>query len=218
MSNYQKFHFNTSEPGMSPEEMMLCQGLEKLLPLGGFIKETVESSIRGCLYESAAEVVEELGFYDQTVWKIAFYAMEQFDKRSEEDDVSFDEKERCFSVDMNRFAKWELRQNIIRGKQIQENGHFWQNMTLPAKLKRALNDLSPVQETILSMLYGMDGGKERQVTELAAMPEFKCTRFYIIKERNEAEAVIADATGNKESLYQLCQKQAKTDLPEREVS
>jgi hypothetical protein len=86
-------------------------------------------------------------------------------------------------------------------------------------MKRALDGLSPVQERLMYLSLGMDTGIMRDTAMLAAMPEFRCNKLYILKEFKETGDAIKRITGNNISeLKKLFLEQRRKTRMEKEVS
>jgi hypothetical protein len=220
MSYYQFSNADISDVN----EFFLCRGLEKLFPLGGFIEDVAKESILDCFGETIAAYAEEYNCFGDGMWNILLDAHQIYLSRTNEDGTGVDDPEdedvsRGSQFNMARFAKWEAGQNIRCGMWIQKEGHFCKDWKLSKKMKRALDGLSPVQERLMYLSLGMDTGIMRDTAMLAAMPEFRCNKLYILKEFKETGDAIKRITGNNISeLKKLFLEQRRKTRMEKEVS
>jgi hypothetical protein len=204
-------------------EFFLSQGLEKLIPLGGFIEEVAKESIMGCFEEVIASYAEEYDCFGERAWDILLQAQNIYQSRTNEDGTGNGETDKEEWLNGSRFsvqdfAKWEAGQNIRCGMLIQKEGHFWKNWQLTKKMNRAFEMLSPVQERMMYVMFYIDSNNTELSQFISKMPEFACNKLYVQKEFKEASDNIKKISGNNnKELREFFAEQCRRIRTDKEV-
>jgi hypothetical protein len=203
-------------------EYYLCQGLEKLIPLGGFIEEVARESILDLYDEATAEAAEKYDCFGPGMWQILTTAHQAYLSRTtgdgleEYDLLVTDEKGRNFEIDGERFAGWEAGQNVRCGMLIQKEGHFWDRWNCEKKIKRTLAKLSPVQERVLYLSLKLENTDRREAVNISTLPEFEGAKLYVMREFDDAGNIIKPLTEGEDNIYEMLRKYNKNNAKEND--
>ena len=219
-------------------------GTEKLIDLGGFIKEAVESRILSLYPAAVSEAAERYCPIGPGFWDVVDAAQDAFNrytdynemdyycseksyikwlirnrynipedesldflgKNTEESEKKYDElaNKVVEGVSDDDFFAWLLDQAARCGKERCSCKHdIWEKTQLPRSKQGVKTELSPLEERIISLSYGLDGDGKKSAIEISQMPEFSCHPFYIISVLNYAETVLARFNLREES-FSLC--------------
>ena len=219
-------------------------GTEKLIELGGFIKEAIENKILSLYPSAVSEAAERYCPIGPGFWEVVDAAQDAFNRYTDYNEMNY-------YCSKTSYIKWLLRNryNIPRDesldfiensdeesvqkydvlsmkviKGVSEDDFFtwlmdqaarcgkescgkkfdiWEKAQIPRSKQGVKSELSPLEEKILSLCYGLDGDGKKNVIEISRRPEFSCHPFYILSVKDYAEKVLAKFN-LKEECFSVC--------------
>lgn len=194
---------------MNEKEMrrMMHQGTENLIELGGFIQEEVENELSDLFSKKTAVAVEKYCGIGQGFWYVANETEKAFLNASKYDEGPSRERRTILNRDV-KFDNWIVDHTARCATDIfkSEKKRAWNTWKIPRDIKRVLNELSPLEERILCLQYGLDGNKTHTIQQIANSKEFKCPSEYVLRIVNYIERELKTCASGIEKFVDACDR------------
>lgn len=168
---------------------IMHQGTENLIALGGFIQEEVENELSDLFSKKTSVAVEKYCGIGPGFWYVANETEKAFNQLNKYSETAILREEfsrrdrRAFSDVDTKFNQWVIDQTARCATDIfqSEGKRDWSNWTISRDIKRVLNELSPLEERILCLQFGLNGNKVHSVQGIAQLEEFKCPVEWVVR-------------------------------------
>ena len=175
------------------------RGMDKLMAQGGFIREAIEEELEEVFQVSVIDIAQKYCENGIGIWEVA-----QEIERAKGEILppmpkpgglgAFLQEEQKKGEFEQKFREWYIEQNarLAAERYRTKAERFWVSWDLDREVKRIMATLTLIEERVLFLTYGPDGTpSKRTAAEIAALPEFACSKRYIerIIERIEIRGV-----------------------------
>lgn len=184
--------------------MPMLRGMEKLISMEGFIRDAIEEGMEAILPYKVKDMVfryadTEKGFWDVVeATERAFIEMKDYERNEDGEPIMMWDED---------FEEWYIGQTARVVAQRVKTGEacFWNDWTLSRDARFALQKMLPLDEYILFLSCGLDGSKNRDAKEIAALPEFEGSEAFIETMFERLEKYLETSERVKEEFGQACE-------------
>lgn len=174
-------NLKTNSPRGLAQARNMLRGLEKFTHMGRIFADPLWEGLESYYLDEVVDIMEKHKDNTKYFWVL----VEKVEEALEEAEADKKKQENKFPKDITTtddFISWYGNQTVayVEKKLREEQRSFWEKWELPTNGKRALRNLTEVEERVLFLREGLDSGEKRKAEDIAGLPEFQCKPDYIV--------------------------------------